>query len=143
MLEVFIDEVPEVCFDHVDHISALLLSLTSFSANTRIRSSSASSLPGLMKAGKVKNVDVAQLHAMAKAFNVNLYSAIEKEVDTDTMIVQVQAFKDIIDQAGPGLMNAEEVQHIADKTIDICASSLQRIEQNNKLQGQEVEDEDD
>ena len=89
MLEVFIDEVPEVCFDHVDHISALLLSLTSYQANTRIRSSSASSLPGLMKAGKVKNVDVAQLHAMAKAFNVNLYSAIEKEVDTDTMIVQV------------------------------------------------------
>lgn len=89
MLEVFIDEVPEVCFDHVDHISALLLSLTSYQANTRIRSSSASSLPGLMKAGKVKNVDVAQLQAMAKAFNVNLYSAIDKEVDTDTMIVQV------------------------------------------------------
>ena len=40
-------------------------------------------------------------------------------------------------------MNAEEVQHIADKAIDICASSLERIEQNNKLQGQEVEDEDD
>ena len=40
-------------------------------------------------------------------------------------------------------MNAEEVQHIADKAIDICANSLERIEQNNKLQGQEVEDEDD
>ena len=40
-------------------------------------------------------------------------------------------------------MNAEEVQHIADKAIDICAKSLERIEQNNKLQGQEVEDEDD
>ena len=61
---------------------------------------------------------------MAKAFNVNLYSAIEKETDTDTMIVQVQAFKDIIDEAGQGLMNAEEVQHIADKAIEICASSL-------------------
>ena len=89
MLEVFIEEVPEVCFDHIDHLSALLLSLTSYQANTKIRVSSSNSLPGLMKAGKVKNVPIEQLHAMAKAFNVNLYSAIEKETDTDTMIVQV------------------------------------------------------
>ena len=58
MLEVFIEEVPEVCFDHVDHLSALLLSLTSYQANTKIRGSSANSLPGLMKAGKAKNIAI-------------------------------------------------------------------------------------
>lgn len=143
MLEVFIEEVPEVCFEHVDHISALLVSLLSYEANTRIRASSANSLPGLMRAAKVRQVTVAQLHAMAQNFNVSLYNAIEKEQDTDTMINQVQSFKEILDEAGPGLMNAEEVQHLADKAIDLVARSLDRIEKNNKLPGQEVEDEDD
>lgn len=48
MLSVFIDEVPEVCYDYCEPISKLLLSMTDYMANDSIRSSSASSLPGLM-----------------------------------------------------------------------------------------------
>lgn len=58
MLTVFIDKAPEVCFDYVDQISTLLLSLTSYEANESIRTSSAASLPGLMKAAKTRNVDI-------------------------------------------------------------------------------------
>jgi len=39
----------------------------------------------------------------------------------------VQAFKDIIDEAGAGFMNAEEVAHLGEKSIDIINKSLQRI----------------
>ena len=56
MLEVFIDEAPEVCYDHINHISQLLLSLTSYEANQKIRATSARSLPGLIKAAKKRNV---------------------------------------------------------------------------------------
>ena len=31
------------------------------------------------------------------------------ETETDTLIAQVQSFKDIIEEAGPGLMTTEEV----------------------------------
>lgn len=37
MLSVFIDEVPDKIFDHVEQLSSLLMSLTSFSANDSIR----------------------------------------------------------------------------------------------------------
>ena len=131
MLSCFIEEVPEVCFDYIDQISKILLSLTAYSANDSIRTSSASSLPGLMKAGKARNVDIATLHAMAKTFNTNLYNAMKEELDTDTLIVQVQAFKDVIDEAGVGLMSADEVEHIGQKSIDIVTKSLERIMQNN------------
>ena len=127
MLSCFIEEVPEVCFDYVDQISKILLSLTSYAANDSIRTSSASSLPYLMKAGKARNVDITTLHAMAKTFNTNLYNAMKEELDTDTLIVQVQAFKDVIDEAGVGLMSAEEVEHIGQKSIDIVTKSLERI----------------
>ena len=83
------------------------------------------------------------LHEIAKAFNTSLYNAMEKELDTDTLIVQIRSFKDVIDEAGPGLMNGEEVNHISDRAIQFMNESLERIEQNNKLPGEEVEDEDD
>ena len=143
MLAVFIDEVPEVCYDYVEPISKILLSLTNYAANDSIRSSSASSLPCLMKAGKSRGVDVATLHAMAKTFNTNLYNAMQEEIDTDTLIVQVQSFKDIIDEAGEGFMNAEEVQHLGEKSLDLVAKSLERIASNNAINNDEAEDEDD
>lgn len=143
MLSCFIDEVPEVCYDYVDPISKILLSLTNYAANDSIRTSSASSLPGLMKAGKARGVDTATIHAMAKTFNTNLYNAMKEELDTDTLIVQVQAFKDVIDEAGEGLMTAEEVEHLGQKSLDIVTKSLERIKQNNAINNDEAEDEDD
>jgi len=80
---------------------------------------------------------------MAKTFNTNLYNAMKEELDTDTLIVQVQAFKDVIDEAGEGLMSAEEVEHIGEKAIDIVTKSLDRIKQNNEINNEEAEDEDD
>ena len=83
---------------------------------------------------------------MAKDFNTNLYNAMEVEKDTETLSEQLDSFKCIINEAGPGLMNAEEVQHIADKAIEIVGKSLLRIEDNNKLPGEhdeQFEDEDD
>ena len=97
-----------------------------------------------MKAAKSKNVDTATLHQMAKEYNANLYNAMKEELDTDTLCVQVQSFKDVIDEAGPGLMTEAEVSHLSDKAIDIVTKSLERIAQNNALPDeQEIEDEDD
>ena len=143
MLSVFIDEVPDKIFDHVEQLSSLLMSLTSFSANDSIRQNSATSLPGLMKAAVARQIPTPQLHQMAKTFNANIYKAMQNELDTDTLIVQVQSFKDVIDAAGAGLMTAEEVAHLGDKSIDIVTKSLERIKQNNELPQEEVEDEDD
>lgn len=143
MLSVFIDEVPEVCYDHLEPISKILLAMTDYGANDSIRQTSAQSLPGLMKSAKLRGADQPTLHQMAKTFNTNLYAAMQKELDTDTMISQVQAFKDIIDEAGPGLMAQEEVQHLGEKAVGIVEKSLKRIAENNALPNEEVEDEDD
>ena len=89
MLNVFIDEVPELCYQYIDQISRILLSLTDYLANDSIRSNSAQCLPGLMQAAKKAGVEPATLHEMARTYNANIYKAMEKELDTDTLIVQV------------------------------------------------------
>jgi len=52
MLAVFIDEVGVGVYDFIQPMSEVLLSMTQFTANDSIRSTCASSLPGLIKAMK-------------------------------------------------------------------------------------------
>ena len=86
----------------------VLLSMTQFTANDSIRATCASSLPGLLKAMKKKDGGVTpQLHEVAKKFFENIHNAMQEETETDTLIAQVQAFKDIIDEAGPGLLTQQ------------------------------------
>ena len=59
------------------------------------------------------------------------------------MIAQVQAFKDIIEEAGVGLMSQEEVVTIGEKSIAMVTKSLERVEENKKTEKEEPEDEDD
>ena len=143
MLAVFIDEVGVGCYDFIDPMSNIILSMTSFTANDSIRASCASALPGLIKAQKAKTGITPELHARAKAFNENLYKAMTTEIETDTLISQVQAFKEIIDECGPGLMNAEQVNHIGEKAVSMVEKSLDRVEENKKAEKEEPEDEDD
>ena len=89
MLAVFIDEVGVGCFEFIEPMSQVLLSMTSFTANDSIRASCASALPGLIKAQKAKTGITPELHQRAKAFNENLYKAMTSETETDTLITQV------------------------------------------------------
>ena len=89
MLAVFIDEVGVGCFEYIEPMSKVLLSMTQFEANDSIRASCASALPGLIKAMKTKTGVTPELHALAKQFNTNLYEAMSNETETDTLIAQV------------------------------------------------------
>ena len=87
MLAVFIDEVGVGCYDFIQPMSDVLLSMTQFTANDSIRSSCAQALPGLIKAMKAKDGINQNLHALAKKFNENLHAAMQEETETDTLIV--------------------------------------------------------
>ena len=56
MLSVFIEEVPDVCYENGDKISNLLMSLTTYEANNGIRQSSAQCLSSLMQAAKKRGI---------------------------------------------------------------------------------------
>ena len=45
----------------------------------------------------------------------------------------MQAFKEILEAAGPGLMTAEEVDKVANKSVEIINKSVVRIAENNAL----------
>lgn len=80
---------------------------------------------------------------MARVYNENLFKALEGEFDTDARIAQLQALKDIIDEAGPGLLSPDEVNGLGGKVIEYVGKSLERIQENKEFEKKDVEDEDD
>jgi len=116
-----------------------------YEANDSIRNSVAGALPGLIKC--VKSADpsaMAQLINMSRIFLENLWRAINKETETDTLICQVQAAKEIIDEVGEGILNQDSVNALAKILIDIFNNSDSRIKENNELaKNTQAEDEDE
>ena len=131
MLAIFIDEVGEACIDYLEQISKILLGVVDYSANDSIRSSAASSLPGLIKAAKKKGYGQDQIFSMARVYNEKLFKALENETDTETRISQLQALKEIIDEAGPGLFSADEVNQLGSMAMSEVEKSNERIKDND------------
>lgn len=81
---------------------------------------------------------------MSKLYLENLYKTMKQETETDTLINQVQAAKEIIDEVGEGLLTQETIDAFALLLIDMYHKSDERIKENNELaKNDQPEDEDD
>lgn len=145
MLAVFIDELGAVYAPYVETTSKILLSMIDFEANDSIRNSVAGALPGLVKCIQAADPSATvMIQTMSKLFLDSLWKAINKETETDTLICQVQAAKEIIDEVGEGLLTKEVVDVFAKLFIDMYHKSDERIKENNDMaKDTDADDEDD
>ena len=145
MLIVFIEELGAGCAQYIEQVSTILLGLTQFYASDNIRNSSAGALPSLIKCAKEAAPDnVAQIHEMAKAYSNNLIEAMEGETETDCLICQAQAIKEIIEESGENLLQPASVDAFADKVFGFIQQSENRIQDNTKYEKENLEgDEED
>lgn len=105
MLSVFVEELEEDYAVYVEPTLKIMLSLISYEANDSIRNSVAGSLPGLLNCiikGHPDNRDLQV--SMGRGLMDNLFKAMKSETETDTLVYQVQAMKDIIELVGAGFM---------------------------------------
>lgn len=129
MLTVFIEELGGGFAQYIDQVSEILLGLTKFFASENIRNSAAGALPALIKCAKeplythasmllekygLKDVEaapdnIAVIHEMAKKYSNNLIEAMEEETETDCLIAQAQALKEIVEEAGNNLLQPDSV----------------------------------
>ena len=144
MLAVFIDEMGGAFAPYVEPASKILLSLVTYEANDNIRNSVAGTLPGLIKCMKeAQPGNQVVLINMGRTFMEHLWKAMSTETETDTLICQVQAMKEIIDEVGPGFMNQEAVDALTKHIFDMYQKSDDRIKENNLMAKNEHVDDDD
>lgn len=60
----------------------------------------------------------------------------------EVMQNQLTAIKDIVEEAGSGLFNQDEVNVLSEATIKMVEKSLERIDESRKLMKEAEEDED-
>ena len=56
----------------------------------------------------------------------------ESETETDSLIAQVNAIANIIDEIGQGFLTQDEVRELGDKCFRIVNKSLERVTENNQ-----------
>jgi len=88
--------------------------------------------------------NMAAIHAMAKMFSNNILDAMETETENDCLIAQASAIKEIVEEAGAGLLQPESVTAFADKVLAFISQSENRLSENTKYEqeAQEGEEED-
>jgi hypothetical protein len=124
MLAVFIDELGFAFAEYVEPASRVLLSLTTYTANDSIRQTCVSALPGLIKCAKQAGGVTQNLHNMARAFNSNILEAMKEETETDVLISQTNAIKEILNEMGQGFLSQPEIDFLGERSITIINKSL-------------------
>lgn len=143
MLAVFVDELGSGFAEWVEPTSKILLSMIEYEANDNIRNSVAGALPGLIKCVKEAQQNQQVLVAMGQHFMEKLWTAMKKETETDTLICQVQAMKDIIDEVGTGFFSQQTVDALTVQLIEMYNQSDARIKENNEMVKKEDDEEVD
>lgn len=144
MLIVFVEELGAGCAQYIPQISQILLGLTEYSASENIRSSAAGALPSLVKCANLADPgNTPMIHEMAKQYSNNIIQAMETETETECLISQAQAIKEIIEEAGDNLLQANSVDQFSDKIFEFIKQSENRIQENNKYEKENMDGEED
>ncbi len=72
------------------------------------------------------------LPGIGRTFILFLAKAMESETETDSLIAQVNAIANIIDEIGQGFLTQDEVRELGDRCFSIVNKSLERVTENNQ-----------
>lgn len=67
----------------------------------------------------------------------------DSETETDCLICQAQALKEIMEEAGENLLQPASVDQFADKVFEFIKQSENRIQDNNKYEKENMDGEED
>lgn len=125
MLTVLIEEMKEYFSPYIQQTSELFFSMINYTPSEDIRNSVANSLPVMIECLIKSYPDDKELHIKyANAYMKALFQAMNDEKQTDTMVFQVLATKDII-QAMGNFMDEETVN-------EMCIGLLKTIAQSDR-----------
>ena len=114
--------------------------------NDDIRNTSACTLASLVKSAKKGNLPVESVNNMATKFIQTLWKAIKTESETETMVIQTQAIKEIIEEIDP-FMQPVDIEQMTEQLMFMFKESDERKVKNEKMikerDADEEEDEDE
>jgi len=80
---------------------------------------------------------------MAKSYSNNIIQAMDTETETECLIAQSQAVKEIVDEAGDNLLQEDSVNQFVEKIFEFIKQSENRINDNDKYETENQDGEED
>lgn len=153
-LNKVIDSLGELFIPYIETTNTEIFFFLAYEFNEDIRQAASDTLPTMLSiVRKYSNGDKTMLTKLAKLYTVELYKAIEKEIDNSTLCCFLENLKEIIETAD-GYLVKEEVNDLFKnllKTFDIIEQRrLKLLEKkgnvenslNNKKKGKKEADDD-
>lgn len=133
MLAVFIDELGETFAPYVSDTSKILLPLTDYVTNDSIRNTVASALPGMIKCySESAQPQQEFITATARQYLDALYKAMLKEPETETLICQTQAVKEIIEVTEVRFLAQDVINEMSKTLFKLYNDSDERKKENDE-----------
>lgn len=134
MLCVFIEELGEGFGTYAAQTGDILSGMIGFGASNSIRTSAVQGLPGLFKLCKKAQPDhVTGWQEMAKQYCNKILEAMDMETETECLLGQTEAIKEIMEEAGENLLQPESVVAFQDKVFGFIVESENRAEASRKM----------
>ena len=112
MISIFIEELGGAYAPFIEQTSAIMLQLADYDLNDDIRNTVATSFGSLIKSAKEGGLDSGVITQMATKFISTLWKAIKSESETETLVIQTQSIKEIIEEVPP-FMQSTDINDIA------------------------------
>jgi hypothetical protein len=121
MLNVFIEQLKELYGPYVEKTVQLLCTIIQDHPNDDVKEEACKCLPNLISAIKITNQPVAI--QLARHFMSTLVTTIEREFDTDIMIVELETLKSVIEELDLCFLSQEEVKAFSEKMLNLLKLS--------------------
>jgi hypothetical protein len=131
MLNVFIEQLKESYVPYADQTAKVLMPILQKHSNEDIKKEACRCLPNLVHAVKLVDTDAAC--SLAKHFIEVLIDAAEKEFDTDLVIAEIEALKEIIVKLDVRFLNAQDLSAFSERIIKLLMVSDERKQTNTKM----------
>lgn len=141
MLNVFIEQLKELYGPYVEKTVQLLCTIIQDHPNDDVKEEACKCLPNLISAIKISNQPVAI--QLARHFMSTLVTTIEREFDTDIMIVELETLKSVIEELDLCFLAQEEVKAFSEKMLNLLKlSDEKKTTSKNIAQDEDVDEEE-
>ncbi len=139
MLNVFIEQLKELYSPYVEKTVQLLCKIIKEHPNDDVKEEACKCLPNLICALKATNQELAI--QLARHFMATLVTTIEREFDTDIMIVELETLKNVIEELGLCFLSQVEVKEFSEKMLNLLKNSDEKKSTTKKIAQEEDVDE--
>lgn len=138
MLNVFIEQLKELYNPYVEKTVSLLCNIIKEHPNEDVKEEACKCLPNLIIA--VKGDNSALAISLAKLFMATLVETMEREYDSQIVIVELETLKSVLEELGLCFLNEQEIKDFSEKMLKLLKDADEKKVLNKESLNEDLDE---